>query len=162
MSEINRPKPTGLYFEEFALLSPTDIIHGKKTHRITEQENLAFALMTENMQPIHIDEAYAKTTKYGQRIVNGILTQGVLVGLSVEGLTEGTIFANLKYTDVIASAPVFIGDRLSVQTSIISTSVTSHPETGLVVMEHHGFKQDGTEIMSLQRTAIIYRRPQEF
>src|SRR5437867_9465171 len=43
-------------------------------------------------------------------IVNGIFTLGLVVGLTVSDLTEGTIVANLSYDRVVHPLPVFLGE----------------------------------------------------
>ena len=61
---------------------------------ITEMDNVLFSSLTMNSQALHINEDFAAKTQFGQRIVNGIFTMGLVVGLSVEDLTNGTIIAN--------------------------------------------------------------------
>jgi len=62
---------------------------------ITEADNTLFCALTMNTQPLHLNEDFAATTPFGHRIVNGIFTMGLVVGLTVPELTEGTIIANL-------------------------------------------------------------------
>ena len=58
---------------------------------ITEADNVLFCALTMNTQPLHLDEHYASGTPFGQRLVNGVYTLGLAVGLTVSELTEGTI-----------------------------------------------------------------------
>ena len=72
-----------------------------------------------NPQPLHINEDFASKTQFGQRIVNGIFTLGLAVGLTVADLTEGTLVANLGYESVKHPHPMFHGDTLYVETEVV-------------------------------------------
>ena len=88
--------------------------HGGRT--VTEMDNVLFTALTMNTQPLHLNEDFASRTQFGRRIVNGIFTLGLVVGLTVAELTEGTIVANLAYERVVHPHPLFHGDTLYVET----------------------------------------------
>ena len=78
----------GRYFEDYA---PGMVIRHSLGRTITEMDNVLFSALTMNTQPLHINEDYAqKHSAFGRRIVNGIFTLGLAVGISVPELTEGT------------------------------------------------------------------------
>src|SRR5947208_7743531 len=74
---------------------------------IGEADNTLFCAMTMNPQALHLDAAWSETQEFGQRLVNSLLTLSVLVGLSVGHLTQGTIVANLGFSDIRFPHPVF-------------------------------------------------------
>ena len=117
----------GLYYEEFEVGQTFEHEPGRT---ITESDNVLFCAMTMNNQPLHLDEEYAKGTMFGQRVVNGLLTFSLAVGLSVPDLTEGTIVANLGYDDVRHPKPVFHGDTVRVKSEVLSKRLTSKPGRG--------------------------------
>ena len=86
---------------------------------ITEMDNTLFCALTMNTQPLHLNEDFAAQTQFGQRIVNGIFTLGLVVGLTVSELTEGTVVANLGYDRVVHPNPVFHGDTIYVETEVL-------------------------------------------
>ena len=47
------------------------------------------------------------------------MTLGLVVGLSVSDLTEGTIVANLGYESVVHPRPVFHGDTIYAETEVL-------------------------------------------
>src|SRR6056297_244321 len=104
---------TGLYYEEFEVGETID--HDKR-RTITESDNQRFCDMTMNQQPLHLDAEFAAETTFGERIVNGLYTMSLAVGLSIPDTTDGTIVANLSYDDVEHPAPVHIGDTLRART----------------------------------------------
>src|SRR5687768_3365714 len=89
---------SGKFFED---LSVGDHYRHALGRTITETDNTLFCAITLNTQPLHLNADYAEKTPFGQRIVNGLLTLGLVVGLSVGDLTEGTIVANLGYDKVV-------------------------------------------------------------
>ena len=100
----------GRYFEE---LEVGDKFKHRLGRTLTEMDNVLFSALTMNTQPLHLNEDFAKNhTQYGRRIVNGIFTLGLAVGITVPDLTEGTIIANLSYERVSHPHPLFHGDTL--------------------------------------------------
>jgi len=100
---------------------------------ITEADNTLFCALTMNTQPLHLNEDFAATTPFGHRIVNGIFTMGLVVGLTVPDLTEGTIIANLGYEKVRHPNPMFHGDTLYVETEVLEKRESkSRPNAGIV------------------------------
>ena len=126
---------------------------------VTETDNVLFNSLTMNSQPLHLNEDFASKTQFGQRIVNGILTLGIVVGLTVGDLTEGTIIANLSYEKVNHPRPVFHGDTLYVETEVIDMRESrSKPDQGIVKMRHIGKNQHGEIVCEVERTALFLKR----
>ena len=122
------------YYED---LSVGDHFQHALGRTITEMDNLLFCALTMNTQPLHMNEDYASKTQFGQRFVNGVFTLGLVVGLSVHDLTEGTIVANLGYEKVTHPNPVFHGDTIYVETDVLEKRDSrSHPEAGIVRLKH--------------------------
>jgi itaconyl-CoA hydratase len=146
----------GRYYED---LEVGQRIRHSVGRTITEMDNVLFCALTMNTQPLHLDENYAAKTQFGQRIVNGLFTLGLAVGLSVAELTEGTIVANLGYDRVVHPHPVFHGDTLYVESEVLEKrSSKSRPDAGLVRLKHVGRKQDGTVVVEFERTALFLKR----
>ena len=126
---------------------------------LTEMDNVLFSSLTLNTQPLHIDAHFAAQTEFGQRIVNGLFTLALVVGMSVADLTHGTIIANLGYTDARHPHPLFHGDTVYARTEIVSKRESqSRPEAGLVTMKHTGVNQHGVVCVEVTRTALFKRR----
>jgi itaconyl-CoA hydratase len=145
---------TGKYYEELEI---GQVIHHKLGRTVTEMDNVMFCALTMNTQPLHLNEDYASHSYFGQRLVNGIYTLGLVVGLSVSELTEGTILANLSYEKVNHPNPLFHGDTVYVETEVLDKRPSrSRPECGLVRLRHIGRKADGTIVIEVERTAMFY------
>ncbi|MBU6358593.1 MAG: MaoC family dehydratase [Chloroflexota bacterium] len=128
---------------------------------ITEMDNVLFSTLTMNTQPLHIDEHFASKTQFGQRIVNGIFTLGLAVGLTVNELTEGTIIANLGYNNVKHPQPMFHGDTLYMGSEVIQKRESkSNPSAGLVTFRHIGRNQQGIIVIEFERIALMRKKVQ--
>ncbi len=129
---------------------------------ITETDNVLFSTLTMNPQPLHLNEDYASKTQFGQRIVNGIFTMGLVVGLSVADLSDGTIIANVSYERVAHPKPVFHGDTIYAETEVLEKRDSrSNPDRGIVRLRQIGRNQRGDIVIELERTAIFLKRPQD-
>jgi len=147
---------SGKYFED---LEVGQRLHHSLRRTVTEMDNVLFCALTLNTQPLHIDEEFARQTSFGQRIVNGLYTLGLVVGLSVPDLTEGTIVANLGYDKVVHPSPVFHGDTISVETEVLEKRPSaSKLDRGIVRLRQIGRKQDGTIVVDLERTVMFLKR----
>ena len=147
----------GRYFEDLKV--GTRMRH-RLSRTITEADNVLFCALTMNTQPLHLDEEFASQSPFGRRIVNGIFTLGLTVGLTVSDLTEGTIVANLSYESVAHPRPVFHGDTLSVETEVLERRPSrSHPDRGVVRLRHVARNQHGDAVLQLERTVLFLKRP---
>jgi acyl dehydratase len=147
----------GKYFED---LTVGDRIHHANGRTITEMDNTLFCALTMNTQPLHLNADFAAHTQFGERIVNGLLTLGLAVGLTVAELTEGTVVANLGYERVSHPNPVFHGDTLYVESEVLEKRESrSQPDRGIVRLKHTGRKPDGTIVVEFERTVMFLKRP---
>jgi itaconyl-CoA hydratase len=129
---------------------------------VGEMDNTLFCALTMNTQPLHINEDFAAKTQFGRRIVNGIFTLGLVVGLSVNELTEGTILANLGYERVVHPNPVFHGDTIYAETEILEKRESrSRPDCGIVRLKQTGINQDGIIVVELERTVLFLKKATE-
>jgi itaconyl-CoA hydratase len=148
---------TGKYYEE---LTVGDTIQHALGRTLTEMDNVMFSSLTMNTQPLHINEAFAQKTQFGQRIVNGIFTLGVVVGITVNELTAGTIVANLGYESVLHPHPLYHGDTITVETAVLDKRESkSKPDRGIVKLKHIGRNQNGDICIEVTRSVMFLKRP---
>lgn len=147
----------GRYFEE---LTVGERIAHERGRTITEMDNVLFSALTMNTQPLHLNEDFArKHSEFGQRIVNGIFTLGLAVGMTIPELTEGTIIANLNYEQVQYPHPLFHGDTLYVDSEVLDKRESrSKPDRGLLRFRHTGRNQAGVVVIVIERTVLMRKR----
>jgi acyl dehydratase len=147
----------GLYFEEFTVGRAFD---HPWTRTVTEMDNVLYSSLTMNVQPLHLDEEFAKRTEFGQRIVNSLFTLGLMIGITVNDTTLGTTVANLGMTDVRFPKPVFHGDTLRVRSEILNVRESrSRPDAGIVEFKHVAINQRGEIVAECTRQALMKKRP---
>src|ERR1700742_562912 len=98
-----------------------------------------------NTQALHLDAAFSDALPpFNQRLVNSMFTLSTMVGASVAQLTQGTLVANLGFSEVSFPAPVFIGDTLYFETTIDDKRLSgSRPGQGIITLTHRALNQDG-------------------
>lgn len=151
-------RPSGKYFEE---LEPGYVFHHPLTRTVTETDNLLITTLTMNTQLLHLDEEFAKAHSVaGTRLVNSIFTLGVVVGVGVADVSNGTTVGNLGFKDISFPAPVVIGDTLRAETEVLSKRVSnSRPNAGIVEFEHRGYNQRDVLVAKIHRVAMMMKQP---
>ena len=146
----------GLYYEEFSI---GQVFEHPWTRTVTEMDNVLFSALTMNVQPLHLDEAFAAKSEFGQRIVNSIFTLGLMIGISVNDTTLGTTVANLGMTDTRFPKPVFHGDTLRAETKVLTMRESrSRPDVGIIEFEHTAYNQRGELVAICKRQAMMRRK----
>jgi len=146
----------GKYYNELSVGMKLKHTNGRT---VTEMDNVMFSMLTMNTQPLHCNEDFASKTQFGQRIVNGIFTLGLVTGLTVPELTEGTIVANLGYERVVHPNPLFHGETVYAETEVLEMRESkSRPDVGIVRLKHWGKKPDGTVVVEFERTVMFLKK----
>lgn len=147
----------GLYFEE---MEPGTLIKHPLTRTVTEMDNVLFTSITMNVAPIHLDVEYAKTLPYGKPLMNSLYTMGLIGGMTVPNLVFQTSLGNLGYEEVKFPNPVFAGDTLRAETTIVDKRLSkSDPTRGIVWFEHRGINQRDEVVFECKRTGMTMCRP---
>jgi acyl dehydratase len=146
----------GRYYEDFAV---GDTYKHWPGRTLTAADNTWFTLLTMNQHPIHFDEEYAKKSEFGKPLVNSTLTLAIAVGMSVQDVSQNAV-ANLGWTDIVMPAPVFNGDTLYAESTVLEKRESkSRPKQGIVTVATRAWKQDGTTVMTFKRSVLIPKRP---
>jgi 3-hydroxybutyryl-CoA dehydratase len=83
----------------------------------TDEDVRGFAQVSGDTNPVHLDDTYAATTRFGRRLVHGMLTASLISAALANDLPgEGTIYMSqtLQF-----KAPVFIGDTITATVEVI-------------------------------------------
>ena len=147
----------GLYFDD---LEVGQRFEHPIRRTVTETDNILFSALTHNPQPLHIDRHFAEATEWGRPLMNSLFTLGLMVGISVNDTTIGTIIANLGMTEVRFPHPLFQGDTVSVTTEVTAKRASrSRPDAGIVEFEHKAFNQTGDMVAICRRQVFVRMRP---
>ncbi len=147
----------GRFYEEWAV---GDHVEHALRRTVTETDNLLITTLTHNAQPLHLDAEAAAASEFGRILVNGVFTFGLMVGVSVADTTVGVLIANLGYDELRMPKPVFVGDTLRADTTVVELRESrSRPEAGIVTFSHRMQNQRDEVVCTCRRTALIQRRP---
>src|ERR1700712_1191543 len=105
----------GLWFEDF---DESAVYLHRPGRTVTETDNVLFTTLTMNTQALHLDAAWSARQPYGERLVDSMFTLATIVGASVAQLTQGTIVANLGFSEVGFPHPLHHGDTLYSETMV--------------------------------------------
>ena len=145
----------GKYFEDYI---KGDIYKHWPGKTITEGDNNLFTLLIMNHNPLHIDKKYCEGTEYGQILVVGTLVFSLVAGMSVSDIS-GKAIANLDYENITHDGPVFIGDTIYAETEILETHESkSKSDSGIIYVETKAFNQNGEEVLTFRRHALIMKK----
>jgi acyl dehydratase len=145
----------GRYYEDFEV---GDVYEHRPGRTITETDNTWFTLLTMNNHPLHFDAVYAAKSEFGRPLVNSTLTLAIVMGMSVSDVSQKAI-GNLGWTDVRLTAPVFAGDTLYAESEVLAKRESkSRPTQGIVTVATTGKKQDGTVVITYERTVLVPKR----
>jgi len=99
-------------------------------------------------------------TEFGEPLVNSCLTLALVTGQSVSDVSQN-VMANLGWDEVRLPNPVFEGDTVCSRSEVLETRESkSRKNVGIVTVRTTGLNQDGTEVITFRRTALIYKRGQ--
>ena len=146
---------TGRYLEDFSVGDVYRHAHGRT---ISETDNTWFSLLTNNPHDLHSNADYASRTEFGKPLVVSTLTLAIVTGLSVPDVSQHAV-ANLGWTDVRLTAPVFAGDTLYAESEVLEVRPSrSRPGQGLVRVRTRGFNQRDETVITYERTVLVYSR----
>ena len=119
------------------------------TREVTDELIREFAELSGDHNPIHLDEEFARATRFGRRIAHGMLSGAFIsavLGNNFEGRKIAFMSQTLRFT-----APTFIGD-------IITTTATVRhirEDKNIVTLETRCQKQTGEVTLTGESTVMI-------
>ncbi|MBR6562895.1 MAG: MaoC family dehydratase N-terminal domain-containing protein [Clostridia bacterium] len=125
---------------------------------IEKQKMIDFALEYDNV-PLHTDEEYARTTRFGQLIAPGVMSFMSVWAKYLEVDIFGEELVAGKSTKIEWLKPVFANDVLSA-TAEVTGLVKRNPKNGLVELTINAYNQDGLLVLTNVTEAIVKRRPE--
>lgn len=145
----------GRYLEAFQV---GEVIRHWPGRTITEADCTWFALLTMNQHPVHSDAHYAAThTQHKQRLVLGPLVFAIGIGMTVADVS-GRAIANLEIERIVHDGPVFIGDTIYAESTVLAVRESRQGDRGTVTVETRVRNQRGERVMTFRRTALVPRR----
>ena len=132
------------------------------TYEVTEERINAYAVLTGDYTPVHIDEDYAKTTPFGTRVAHGLLGLSIADGLKTQSEYRFLPGMSLGWTwDFLL--PIKINDVLHVKFTVTGLRASkSRPGWGIVILPSELINQHGEVVHKGEHRLMIPRRPGAF
>lgn len=125
---------------------------------VTEGDVLAFAGLTGDFNPLHVDEEFARTSPFGTRVPHGPLIHDMYLGLLDRlGLVAGTAlaFLELRWKFLI---PVLVGDTVHARVTVQAKREVKKPDRGIVTFAVTLFNQRGEPVQEGEHVLLLARR----
>jgi 3-hydroxybutyryl-CoA dehydratase len=133
------PDLTGRWFDELA--AGQRFVHAIT---VTESHLVTGAGLIGDFNPLHVDETFARASRYGSRILHGVLT-GALMGGPIGMIFHGTAIAYLEHATRFV-APVRIGDTLTTTWTVTELLAKPAHQCGIVTLAACAQNQDGAVV----------------
>lgn len=119
------------------------------TKTITETDVVIWVGLTGDLNPIHIDHEYTKTTRFGKVLVPGVLVLGLISNVMTQ-IAFGHVYANqsIKFLK-----PVYIGDTITATGTIVEKIESKN----MIRVETKCVNQDGALVMIGEGMEYILR-----
>ena len=116
---------------------------------ITDEDIIKFADVVGDHNPVHLNDNYAKTTRFGRRIVHGMLGAGLIsavIGNQLPG--PGTIYLSqtLKFM-----APVYPGDTITAKVAVNNI----REDKGIITLNTVCFNQDQKNVIEGEAVVMV-------
>ena len=131
-------------------LKPFDSLHLGQTvsvrKTITEADGALYIAATGDFGPVHVDDSYAQTTRFGQRLAPGILVAGICTSVLTAELA-GTLGISIE-DRFWFTGPVFYGDTIEFKVWIAQMNA----ETRSVIWQASATNEEGKEVLKAEAT----------
>lgn len=147
----------GRFYEDFVV---GDVYQHPFGRTISEADSTWFTQLTCNTNQNHFNAHLAQSNPVtgGRVIVNSGLTVALVLGLSVIDMSQNAV-ANLGWTDIRLTHPVYIGDTIYAESICTGKrESSSRPGMGIITMITRGLNQNGDVIVTWTRSVMIPQR----
>lgn len=125
---------------------------------VTEADFVVHSALSGDWTELHTNREYASEQQFGERIAHGPMTFVHATGFVYRtGVLERTAIAFLGMNYMDLPNPVHIGDTLQLEMVVDSRKDISRDDAGLVVLDTHMEKQDGTTVFEGDMKFMIKR-----
>jgi acyl dehydratase len=148
--------PGAKWFEDFAVGD----VHVTQGRTVTETDSMLFAMFSGDMNPIHVDEEFAKANSpFGGRIPQGLAILSIASGLQERlglfaGTGRGLVDQTIRYR-----RPVRLGDTIAVRLTVREATDRPDRDWGTLLVGYEIVTSDGTVAIEGTQTILVGNRP---
>lgn len=143
---------TSYYLEDFA--AEQRFISGGRT--ITEADLTFFSMISGDWNPVHCDAEFAKKTRYGERVVHGVLGIAISTGMMHElGIFEKSVIAMLGFRNWNFLAPLLVGDTIHLQLTILAVEPGKSGRSGKLARKFELINQNDVIVQEGESDVLV-------
>lgn len=124
------------------------------THTVTNDDIIAFARVTGDDQPLHLDDTFAAKTRFGKRIAHGMLSAGFISAVLGTRLAPENVVVYLSQ-QMRFRLPVSIGDTITAEAEVTAID----PDKRIVTIRTDCLNQDGQAVVKGEATVLLDPKP---
>lgn len=146
---------TGLWFED--LVPGTSVSTASRV--VTARDVAAFAELTGDHNPLHLDEEFAARGPFGRTVAHGFLGLAIAVGLIEQtGVHHGTTLAMLSVQSWTFRRPLVVGATVSARMTVAASYGSSTRRARGTVVRHVALLDEGGEVLQEGLITLSVRR----
>lgn len=124
---------------------------------VTEAHVTDGARLIGDFNPLHVDESFARASRFGGRILHGVITSA-LMGAELGMVFAGTALGYLEHNSRFL-APVRIGDTLEITWTVVVLEDKSRLGGGIVHCQGVALNQHGVTVCTTVGKMLVGERP---
>eukprot|EP00767_Chilomastix_cuspidata_P007928 gnl/Chilomastix_cuspidata/8843.p1 GENE.gnl/Chilomastix_cuspidata/8843~~gnl/Chilomastix_cuspidata/8843.p1 ORF type:complete len:348 (+),score=-6.09 gnl/Chilomastix_cuspidata/8843:66-1109(+) len=144
----------GNFFEDFSI--GQKIVH-PLPRTITDGDVSLYIAFTGSRFSLHSSDEVAKEMGYEKRPIDDVLMFHLTFGKSVQDISLNAI-ANLGYAEISFPNPVYIGDTVSMTSTVIGLKENSNGKSGVVYVHSIGINQKNEEVLNFKRWVMVHKK----
>lgn len=141
------------YFDDFEVGQKYEF--GRRT--VTDTHFALFSAISGDNHPIHYDDEYAKTRRFGRRVSHGLLIAGMtaLGAAPLSALLHDSMVAFLDFSARFVK-PVFVGDSIVVEATV--SDLRPKGDTGIIRFDIEVTNQEGDTVLTGTHSYMLKTR----
>jgi 2-methylfumaryl-CoA hydratase len=157
VSKISTKINKGNFFEDFYM--GQKIVH-PLPRTISEGDVSLYIAFTGSRFALHSSNEVAKEFGYEKRPIDDVLMFHMTFGKSVQDISLNAI-ANLGYAEISFPTPVYVGDTVSMTSTVIGLKENSNGKSGVVYVHSIGVNQNNEEVLNFKRWVMVHKKDKE-
>ncbi|WP_368029727.1 MaoC family dehydratase [Arcobacter sp. s6] len=157
MSKISTKINFGNFFEDFSI--GQKIVH-PLPRTISDGDVSLYIAFTGSRFALHSSDTVAKQMGYDKKPIDDMLMFHLTFGKSVQDISLNAI-ANLGYAEMSFPNSVFVGDTVSMTSTVIGLKENSNGKSGVVYVHSIGVNQNGAVVLDFKRWVMVHKKDKE-
>ena len=146
--------PRGNFFEDFAA---GQVFHHPVPRTLSDGDAAVYIALTGDRSPLYSSSEFALSLGLRDRPLHDLLVFHIVIAKSVTDISLNAI-ANLGYAELRFLAPVYAGDTLRAESTVIGLRQVSSGDAGIVWVRTTGSNQRGLPVLSFVRWVMVSKR----